>query len=183
MSIKRFFKRNRRDEDLAREIEAYIELEAEENRSRGLSPAESMRRARVKFGSPRRVREDEWEHNTLKLFDSAFRDIRYAVRTLLRTPGFTVAAVVVMALGIGANTALFTVVRSVLLKPLPFKDPDRLIQLYEQSPGGKRMYSWVAPGMYAAWKLQAPSVEEMAIYGTDSISLSGDGGPLHFAAR
>jgi len=134
MSIKRFFKRNRRDEDLAREIEAYIELEAEENRSRGLSPAESMRRARVKFGSPRRVREDEWEHNTLKLFDSAFRDIRYAVRTLLRTPGFTVAAVVVMALGIGANTALFTVVRSVLLKPLPFKDPDRLIQLYEQSP-------------------------------------------------
>ena len=178
MSIKRFFKRNRRDEELAREIEAYIELEAEENRSRGLSPAESIRRARVKFGSPRRVREDEWEHNTLKLFDSAFRDIRYAVRTLLRTPGFTVAAVVVMALGIGANTALFTVVRSVLLKPLPFKDPDRLIQLYEQSPGGKRMYSWVAPGMYAAWKLQAPSVEEMAIYGTDSISLSGDGGPL-----
>jgi len=178
MNFKRYFSRRRRDADLASEIEAYIELEADENRSRGLSPEEARRRAYVKFGSPRRVRESEWENNTMKFMSSFWRDVRYAVRTLARTPGFTIAAVLVMAIGIGANTALFTVVRSVLLKPLPFREPDRLIQLYEQSPNGKREYSWVAGGMYAAWKQQAPSVEQMAVYGTDSISLSGDGGPL-----
>jgi putative ABC transport system permease protein len=178
MSMKRFLSRRRRAADLAREIEAHIELEAEENRSRGLSPQEARRLAYIKFGSPRRVRESEWESNTMKLIDDAWRDLKYAARTLARTPGFTVAAVLVMALGIGANTALFTVVRSVLLKPLPFKDSDRLIQLYEQSPNGKRLYNWVAGGMYAAWKQQAPSVEQMAVFGTDSISLSGDGGPL-----
>jgi predicted permease len=110
--------------------------------------------------------------------DDTWRDLKYAVRTLARTPGFAIAAALVMALGIGTNTALFTVVRSVLLKPLPFREPGRLVQLYEQSPGGKRAYSWVAGGMYAAWKQQSPSVEQMAIFGTDSISLSGDGAPL-----
>ncbi len=178
MSIKRFFSRSRRNADLAREIEAHLELEVEENIARGLSPEEARRRAYVKFGSPRRVRESEWENDTMRLIDDGWRDLKYALRTLARTPGFTIAAVLVMALGIGANTAIFTVVHSVLLKPLPFKDPDRLIQLYEQSPGGKRAYNWVAGGMYAAWKKQAPSVEQMAIFGTDSISLSGDGGPL-----
>ena len=178
MSMMRFWKRRRRADEFSREIEAHIALEADENRSRGLSGEEAVRRARVKFGSGRRVRENEWERDTMKPFDSLFRDVRYAVRTLGRTPGFTIAAVLVMALGIGANTALFTVVRSVLLKPLPFREPDRLIQIYEESPNGKRTYSWVAPGMYSAWKQQSPSVEEMAIYGTDSISLSGDGGPL-----
>jgi putative ABC transport system permease protein len=178
MNIRRFFSRGRRDADLTHEIEAYIELEAEENRARGLSAAEARRRAHVKFGSPRRVRESEWENNTMKLADGLWRDGKYALRTLARTPGFTIAAVLVMALGIGANTALFTVVRSVLLQPLPFREPGRLIQLYEQSPNGQRAYSWVAGGMYAAWKQQAPSVEQMAVFGTDSISLSGDGGPL-----
>ncbi|HEY1904206.1 MAG TPA: ABC transporter permease [Terracidiphilus sp.] len=178
MSLKRFFHRRRRDADLAAEIEAHLALEADENQSLGLSAQEARRRAYIKFGSPRRVRESEWEHNTMKHIDDTVRDFRYALRTLVRTPGFTIAAILVMALGIGANTALFTVVRSVLLKPLPFTQPDRLIQLYEQSPNGKRVYSWVAPGMYAAWKSQATSVEQMAVFGTDSISLSGDGGPL-----
>jgi putative ABC transport system permease protein len=178
MSMTRYFSRNRRDAELAREIEVHLEMEIEENEARGLSPEEARRRAYVKFGSARRVHESEWESNTMMLIEGVWRDLKYAARTLTRTPGFTVAAILVMALGIGANSAIFTVVRSVLLKPLPFTDPDRLIQLYEQSPNGKRPYNYVAGGMYAAWKQQAPSVEQMAIYGTDSISLSGDGGPL-----
>ena len=178
MSIRRFFSRGRRDADLASEIEAHLALEVDDNIACGLSPEEARRRAYLKFGSPRRVRETEWENNTMRLIDDAGRDLKYSLRTLARTPGFTVAAVLVMALGIGANVALFTVVRSVLLKPLPFKDPARLIQIYEESPSGKRAYSWVAGGIYAAWKQQAPSVEQMAVFGTDSISLSGDGGPL-----
>src|SRR5205807_555883 len=125
-----------------------------------------------------RVRETVWEGNSFEWFETMLGDLRYAIRTLIRTPGFTVTAVLVMALGIGANVALFTVVRSVLLKPLPFREPDRLIQLYEKSPNGTREFSYVAGGMYAAWKKAASSVEQMAIYGTDSINLSGAGGQL-----
>lgn len=84
MIMKRFLSRSRRDADLASEIEAHLELEAEENRSRGLSPQEARRQAYVKFGSPRRVRESEWESNTMKLIDDAWHDLKYAVRTLAR---------------------------------------------------------------------------------------------------
>src|SRR5450631_144061 len=152
MSMNRFFSQTRRDAELSREIAAHLAMEIEENEARGFSPEEARRQAHVKFGSARRVRESEWESNTMMLIEGVWRDLKYAARTLTRTPGFAVAAVLVMALGIGANSAIFTVVRSVLLKPLPFKDPGRLIQLYEVSPNGKRPYNYVAGGMYAAWK-------------------------------
>ena len=74
MSIKRFFNRGHRAAELDREIEAHIELEANENRMRGLSPHEARRQAQIKFGSQRRVRESEWEHNTMKLIDDTWRD-------------------------------------------------------------------------------------------------------------
>jgi putative ABC transport system permease protein len=159
-------------------MEAHIEMEIDENVARGLSPEEARRQAYLKFGSSRRIREEEWDRSTLRFFDDLWRDFRYSARTLWRTPGFAVVAVIVMALGIGANTALFTVVRSVLLTPLPFKEPARLIQLYEKSPDGKRGYSYVAGGMYAAWKKQAPSVEQMGIWSTRTVNLSDNGGEL-----
>ena len=178
MSVKRIVKRAQEDAELEREMEAHLSLEIDENRARGMSEEEARRQAHLKLGSARRVRERVWETNRMAWLEDTWRDFRYAVRTLLRAPGFAIVAVLVMAIGIGANTALFTVVRSVLMKPLPFREPDRLIQLYEQSPSGHRPYSYGAGGMYAAWKQQAPSVEEMAIYGTDSINLSGDTGSL-----
>jgi len=178
MNLKRFFIKRKRDAELVREIEAHIAHEIDEYLARGLSSEEAHRQAYLKFGSPRRVREAEWEFNTLRFFDDLWRDFRYSARTLWRTPGFALVAVIVMALGIGANTAIFTVVRSVLLKPLPFKDPDRLIQLYEKSADNRHLYNYVAGGMYAAWKKQAPSIEQMGIYGTRSVNLSDNGGEL-----
>ena len=175
MNLKRFFIKRKRDAELVREIEAHIAHEIDEYLARGLSSEEAHRQAYLKFGSPRRVREAEWEFNTLRFFDDLWRDFRYSARTLWRTPGFALVAVIVMALGIGANTAIFTVVRSVLLKPLPFKDPDRLIQLYEKSADNRHLYNYVAGGMYAAWKKQAPSIEQMGIYGTRSVNLSDNG--------
>lgn len=178
MNLRKFFSRHRRDTEFASEIEAHITHEIDENLARGLSQEEAHRQAYLKFGSPRRVREEEWEHNTVRFFDDFLRDCRYSIRTLWRTPAFAITAILVMALGIGANTALFTMVRSVLLTPLPFKNPDRLIQLYEKSHDGHRSYSYVAGGMYAAWKKQAPSVEQMGAYGTSSRNLSDNGGEL-----
>jgi putative ABC transport system permease protein len=178
MNLRKFFNRRKRDVEFAHEIEAHIRIEIDENLARGLSSAEAHRQAYLKFGSPRRIREENWEYNTVRVFDDLWRDCRYSIRTLWRTPAFAITAIVLMALGIGANTALFTVVRSVLLKPLPFKDPARLIQIYERSPDGRHPYNYVAGGMYAAWKTQAPSIEQMGIYATDPINLSDNGGEL-----
>jgi predicted permease len=178
MSWRRFFKRADADADLTEELEAHLQHEVDENLARGMSETEARRRARVKLGSVRRVRETVWERNSLEWLETVLHDLRYAVRTLGRSPGFSVTAVLVMALGIGANVALFTVVRSVLLKPLPFREPERLIQLYEKSPDGRREFSYVAGGMYTAWKKAASSVEDMAIFGMGSINLSGSGGKL-----
>jgi predicted permease len=178
MNLSRFFKRSQHDAELTQEMDAHLAHEIDDNLARGMTEAEARRQAHLRLGSTRRVREAVWEGNRLAWLEDSWRDLRYAVRTLWRSPAFALVAIVVMALGIGVNTALFTVVRCVLLKPLPFKDSGRLIQLYEQSRSGHRPYSYIAGGMYAAWKSQAPSVEQMAIYGTDSVNLSGSQGQL-----
>ena len=138
MNLRRFFSRTVEDTDLADELEAHLQHEVDENLARGMSEEEARRQARLRLGSVRRVRETVWEANSMEWLETVFRDLHYAIRTLSRSPGFTLTAVLVMALGVGANVALFTVVRSVLLKPLPFREPDRLIQLYEKSPNGQR---------------------------------------------
>lgn len=178
MSLRKFFRRNRDDADLVQEIDLHIAEETEENIARGMPSEEARRQAFVKFGNPHRVREDLWHQNTLSFIDSLWRDLRYAVRTLSRSPGFTVVAVLVMTLGIGANVSLFTIVRSVLLKPLPFKEPARLIRLYErgsddESPRG------IAGGIFFVWKDQNQSFSRLALFGTGlGYSLSEAGGQL-----
>ncbi len=179
MSIARFFRRRREDAELAQEMEAHIAHEADENRARGESGEEALRQAYVKFGNPQRVREEVWMWNTVGFLESVLRDLRYAARTLRRSPGFAIVAVVVMALGIGANTALFSIVHSVLLQPLPFKDPDRLVMLYEQSADGKFPYNVVAPGIFAEWQKQNRSFAQMAMFWAgDEFNLSGSGDHL-----
>jgi len=121
----------KRDADLERELRSDLELEEEEQREGGISGEEARYAALRAFGNPTLIREQTraiWSWNWL---ESLARDLRFSLRTLRRTPGFTVIAILVMAPGIGANVALFTVVRGVLLKPLPFHDPDRLVMLYE----------------------------------------------------
>jgi predicted permease len=104
-----------------------------------------------------------WQQNTQAFAESISRDLRYALRTLSRAPGFTLMAVMVMALGIGANAALFTVVRSVLFKPLPYKDPGRLVTLYQHDPLVKDQDNYVAAGNFADWKKNSRSFESMAM--------------------
>ncbi len=177
MSWRRFFSRKRADADLIDEIESYIAEEMAENKLHGMSEDEAKRRARIKFGNPQRVRERLWQQNSIAAVESAWRDLKYAIRTLMRTPGFTATAILVMALGIGATVALFTVVWSVLLKPLPFEDPDRLITIYENSNDQFPMNS-VAPGMYKEWAKQNRSFANLAMLGEAQFNLSTEGGEL-----
>ena len=118
------------------------------------------------------------------LLDALSQDVRYAVRMLARTPGFTVVAVLILALGIGANTSIFSVVSAVLLKPLPFAEPDRLVFLWEQSTSVSfNGHSTVAPATYVDWKERSRSFEDMALYnGLQEYNLTGGGEPEHIGA-
>src|SRR5580698_5658833 len=170
----------KRDADLERELRSDLQLEEEEQREGGVSGEEARYAALRAFGNPTLIREQTraiWSFNGL---ESLARDLRLTVRTLSRTPGFTISAIVVMALGIGANVALFTVVRGVLLKPLPFHDPDRLVMLYEE---GLQMDDAAGPtvvsgGMYAEWKNQSRSFSSLALAKGIRVGLSGSGGQL-----
>ena len=170
----------KRDADLERELRSDLELEEEEQREDGLSPEEARYAALRAFGNPALIREQTraiWSWNWL---ESLARDLRFSLRALRRTPGFTVIAILVMALGIGANVALFTVVRGVLLKPLPFQDPDRLVMLYEWGlhENDAEGYNTVSGGMYAEWKKQNQSFSNLALARGSRVGLSGSGGQL-----
>src|SRR5439155_4236940 len=129
----------------------------------GLSPDEASYAARRFFGNTTLLREqarDTWSWNRLELF---LQNLRISMRTLARTPAFAFVSILVIAIGIGANVALFTVVRSVLMKPLPFKDPERLVRLYEHSADDKFVYNEVAGGIFAEWNKQSHGFSDLAI--------------------
>src|SRR5690348_9187306 len=178
MRWRRFLHRNAEQAELTAEIESYIAHEIDDNLARGMSPGEAQRQAYLKFGNPQRVKEQQWDRNTIHLFDNFGRDLRHAARTLWRDRGFALVVLLIMAIGIGANTAMFTVVRSVLLKPLPFPDPERLVMLYEYSPNGGSPYNVVAGGVFQRWQKDAPGFEQLAAWGTSGYNLSGAGGQL-----
>src|ERR1700760_2219918 len=136
MSMRDFVGRSRKDQDLAEEIESHLAHEQDANLARGLTPEQARRRAKVRFGNPRTTRERVWRDSSLPWLDSLERDVRFALRTLAKTPGFTVIAILLIAVATGVNTAVFSVTDAVLLKPLTYPDPQALVELTNTSPRG-----------------------------------------------
>lgn len=155
MGWHRYFRRSRSDAELIEEVESYMAEEIAENVARGMTPVEARRQARIKLGNPQGAREKLWQQNTVATIENLWRDLKYAARTLRRTPGFATIAILVMALGIGANVALFTVVRGVLLNPLPFPVPNQLVALYGKADTDKG--GSVAAGDFYDWQSESRS--------------------------
>ena len=128
------FKRRRSAEDFRAEIEAHLELEADDLRSEGLSEDEARRKARCEFGSLPAAQERFFLRGRLVWIQKLLRDLRFACRSLSHSPGFAITAIVTLALGIGANTAVFSVMNAVLLRSLPVNDPSRLVYLRTSNP-------------------------------------------------
>jgi predicted permease len=128
------FRRKRSAEDFAEEIRSHLELEADELRSEGLKGDEAQRRARVEFGSVRAAQEQFYLKSRWQWLDKLRADLRYGLRSLLQSPGFTLTAILTLALGIGANTAVFSVMNAILLRSLPVADASRLVYLRTSGP-------------------------------------------------
>ncbi len=176
MLLRRRSAGSRLDEELCDHLQRQIE----ENIASGMNAEEARSAALRAFGNPALLREQAratWSWTWLELL---IRDLRYGVRTLARTPGFAAIAIVVMALGIGANVAMFTIVRSVLLKPLPFAEPNQLVMVYERGVvnDADSQFNVVAGGMFAEWKKLNTTFQDMAIAGASEYNLSGAGGQL-----
>jgi putative ABC transport system permease protein len=174
MSLRRFMHRTKKDEDLAEEIESHLAHEQDENSARGLSSEEARRQARLRFGNPRAMRERVWRYRSFAVIDDAWRDLRFAVRSLGRTPGFTSVALLVIAVGIGVNTAVFSVVDAVLLKPLTYPDPQALVQLVTTSIRGPLPMASIPE--YNIWQQQSGIFQLVAAYDSGGAGMNLTGG-------
>jgi len=182
MQIRMLLFRRNANVQLNKELHFHLEQQIAENRLAGMNAEEARLATLRAFGNPVLLREQTgatWNWNGLEQF---VHDLRIGARTLSRTPGFALIAILITAFGIGASVTLFTVVRGVLLRPLPFSDPDRLVMLYEHSTiaagAGDFPFNVVAGGVYAAWNKQNTSFTSLALVRSDSGALSAAGGQL-----
>jgi putative ABC transport system permease protein len=175
------FRRNAYDADFSEELDSHIQLLTEENIRRGVSPQEAYRRAKLQFGSVESTKESYRDQQGLPAFDAVALDFRYAIRGIRRNPGFATVAILSLAIGIGANTAIFSLVNSVLLQPLAYKDPQRVFAVGELLPHffGQNPIG-VNPTHPRAWAKECPSVEQVAFMRGNRADVVAGGEPASF---
>ncbi len=172
-----WWSRKRREQDLERELRSHLELEAEEQREAGLDTEEARYAAQRALGNSTLVREtvrEAWEWRSV---ERVWQDVRFAVRGMLRKRGVAVTALVMLALGTGANTSIFSVVSAVLLRPLPYKDADRLVMVWGNNRSRGFDTDQVSPLDFADWRSQSHVFEEMASSTDAMYTLTGSGEP------
>jgi len=174
MTIRRYLHRVRKDEDLAEEIESHLAHAQDANAARGLPAQEARRQARMRFGNPHATRERVWRYRSFPMVEDGWRDLRFAVRSLARSPGFTLIALLVIAVGIGVNTAVFSVVNAVLLKPLTYPDPQALVQLVVTTNRGPFPVGSIP--QYNICQQQSAIFQQVAAYDTGGAGMNLTGG-------
>jgi putative ABC transport system permease protein len=177
LRIVAFLRFDRAEHELAREVASSLALMEDELRGKGMTSEDARLAARRAFGGVEQAKERHRDERSFAWLDDARRDVAYALRTLRRAPGFAAAAILTLALGVGTNAAIFSVVNAVLVRPLPFRAPDRLVQLWETPPQGNRP-NVVSPGNFFDWQEQAASFEAIGAYtGSFGMAMTRSGQP------
>ena len=179
----KFLHRCQVENDIEEELRSHIQHRADDLERSGLARAEAERRARIEFGSRERFKEEAREALGGNFVETLIMDLRFAFRGLRKSPGFTAVAVLTLALGIGANTALFSVVETVLLRSLPFREPDRLMMLAQRDRQTGASMDYFAPTTFFDWRSQNHSFESMSAVDQGQVTLGGHGEPVQIAAQ
>lgn len=177
------FRKEEVERELDEEILYHIEQEARELERQGVPPGEALRQARLRFGGTERHKERVRDERGGRLLEDLIRDLRHGARSLGRTPGFTVSALLILALGIGASTALFGVVRGVVLRPLPYPQPDQLVRIWPAATSrgvDRAAFSWPD---FRDWRAEAETVTAMGLWTTlpGDYPIMGESGPQELA--
>lgn len=164
------------DAELDRELRFHLEQEANEYRARGMSPGDARNAALRRIGGVTQVQEECREMRRVQYFENFKQDLGYALRSLSRAPGFTAVIVLTLALSIGANSAIFSVIQGVLLRPLPYGDPDRIVRVFTRSASYPKfpVNHWDLKD----FRSTARSFESLALYTRADLQLSGSGEPV-----
>jgi putative ABC transport system permease protein len=170
--LRSLFRKERVSRELDEELNGFLEMAAEEEMKQGMGRKDALRAVRLERGSlevtKEIVRTASWE----SVLETCWRDLRFAARMLHRSPSFTAVAVLTLALGIGSNTAIFSVVNAVLLRPLPYKDSDRLVQLIEHDQKREIDFDWVSFPNFHDWAEQSKTFQHMAAYKFHALKLT-----------
>ena len=181
--LRGMLRRERLDQDLDEELRSHLEMRAADNLVAGMSPEEARHEAQKRFGNTTLLKEDTREVDIVGWLDEAVRDFRHALRMLLRNPGFTVVAVLTLALGIGANTAIFSVINSVLLRPLPYHDPGSLVMVWESNSQHPNPHNTVSPPNFLDWQSRNTVFSSMAFIFDERDNLTGNGEPQEIVVQ
>ena len=162
---------------LDEEIRFHIDQQTEKNLRAGMAPDAARRQALIKFGGLEGVRGEHAGRDQAALLEDSVRDVRHGLRGLRRAPGFTAAALVTLALGIGATSAIFSVVRTVMLEPLPYHEPERIVTVWETNRGGT-VRNVIAPANFVAWRERTLTLDHLGMVGPVGIAMIINGQPL-----
>ena len=178
LRLRSLFRWAQADQELDDELRDHLERKTEEYVAKGMAPEEARRRARLDLGGIEQTKEKCRDARRVNWIQDFVQDLRYGFRILRKSPGFATVAVLTLALGIGANTAIFSVIQAVMLRPLPYKDPSRVVLLPDPEDPAAEGISYRD---LASWKSQTRTFEDMAIYyrnsGWSRVTLTGAGEP------
>src|SRR5215207_3552209 len=173
LRLRALFRKAEMERELDEELRFHLEKEVEQNLARGMSPEEARLAALRSFGGVERVKEESRDVRGVRFVEEMWQDLRYGARMLIKNPGFTSVAVLTLALGIGANTAIFSVVNAVLLRPLPYPEPIQLVQLRVERSG--KPYAEIGSATFLEVKAQSHSLARIASYTGGDMTLTGAG--------
>ena len=169
-------------EDIDREMRLHLELQIEANIKAGMSPEEARQKATRSFGNVNRAVDAAYDVKGGGLFETLAQDIRYGVRMLVKHKAFTSVAVITLALGIGANTAIFSVVNELLLSPLPYRNAEQIVMLWEVTPEGRHQNT-TSRANYRSWRAQSTSYQDIAAFTDQRLNLTGGGDPEELSVQ